>query len=78
MGKNPSEPVSFPEPTLVVVAGPNGCGKSTLTRTGGFWRIEIIDPDAIALSIKSDDPIQAAREALRRRHGALAARQSHL
>ena len=53
-------------PTLVVVAGPNGCGKSTLTRTPWFSGIEVIDPDAIA-----DTPGPAAREALRRRRRAI-------
>ncbi len=54
-------------PTLVVVAGPNGCGKSTLTRTPWFSGVEVIDPDAIA-----DTPGPAAREALRRRRAAIA------
>jgi len=31
-------------PTLHVVAGPNGCGKSTLTRTTWFSGVEVIDP----------------------------------
>ena len=53
--------------TLVVVAGPNGCGKSTLTRTPWFHGIEVIDPDAIA-----DTPGPAARKALRRRRKAIA------
>jgi ABC-type transport system involved in cytochrome c biogenesis ATPase subunit len=29
-------------PTLHVVAGPNGCGKSTLTRMSGFSEFDII------------------------------------
>ena len=33
-------------PTLYVVAGPNGCGKSTLTRTTWFRGVEVIDPEA--------------------------------
>ena len=48
-------------PTLLFVAGPNGCGKSTLTRMSGFGGLEIIDPDAIARSIASGDPLQAGR-----------------
>ena len=54
-------------PTLLVVAGPNGCGKSTLTRTTWFGDVDIIDPDAIARGMTADGPGQAAREALRRR-----------
>lgn len=65
-------------PNLLVVAGPNGCGKSTLTRMSAFKGLEIIDPDAIARSIVSGDPVQAGREALRRRRDALAAGRSHL
>ncbi len=65
-------------PTLHVVAGPNGCGKSTLTRTSGFIGVEIIDPDAIARDEASGSPAHAGREALRRRQAALAAGRSHL
>ena len=65
-------------PTLFVVAGPNGCGKSTLTRMSGFRGLEIIDPDAIARDIASGNPAHAAREALRRRQAALGARRAHL
>ena len=57
-------------PTLYVVAGPNGCGKSTLTRTTWFSGVEVIDPDAIARGIAADRPGQAAREALRRMQAA--------
>ena len=31
-------------PTLYVVAGPNGCGKSTLTRTAWLREFDITDP----------------------------------
>ena len=64
-------------PTLYVVAGPNGCGKSTLTRTVWRGELEIIDPDAIARSLP-DCPVQAAREAVRRRQAALRAGRMHL
>ena len=60
-------------PTLYVVAGPNGCGKSTLTRTTWFRGVEVIDPDAIARNTMAANPGQAAREALRRRRVAVAA-----
>ena len=65
-------------PTLYVIAGPNGCGKSTLTRMSGFTGIDIIDPDAIARGLGSDKHVQAAREALRWRRDALGAGQTHL
>ena len=58
-------------PTLFVVAGPNGCGKSTLTRTTWFSRIEVVDPDAIAPRRSSAAPLQAARQAVRRWRAAI-------
>ena len=60
------------------MSGPNGCGKSTLTRMSGFVGIETIDPDAIARSKASGSPASAAREALRRRRDAIRAGRSHL
>ena len=65
-------------PTLFVVAGPNGCGKSTLTRTARFPGAEVIDPDAIARSMAFETPAKAARAALRRRRAALRAGRAHL
>ena len=60
-------------PTLHVVAGPNGCGKSTLTRITWFSGVEVIDPDAIARDTMAGNPAEAARSALRRRQAALTA-----
>jgi len=54
-------------PTLVVVAGPNGCGKSTLTRTKWFHGVEVIDPDAIARGAVRGTLAEAGREAVWRR-----------
>lgn len=65
-------------PTLFVIAGPNGCGKSTLTRTTWFRGVEVIDPDAIARGMATAAPGQAAREAVRRRQAAVAAGRTHL
>ena len=65
-------------PTLFVVAGPNGCGKSTLTRMSAFSGFDIIDPDAIARDITSGNAARAAREAVRRRRDALGAGRTHL
>ena len=62
-------------PTLLVVAGPNGCGKSTLTRTSGFNGLELIDPDTLAHNMS---PGRATREALRRRRRALGEKRSYL
>lgn len=65
-------------PTLYVVAGPNGCGKSTLTRTTRFRGVEAIDPDAIARGFSAGSRGEAAREAVLRRRDALAASRTHL
>ena len=65
-------------PTLYVIAGPNGCGKSTLTRTAWLSDLDIIDPDAIARATASATPAAAAREALKRRQAALRAGRTHL
>lgn len=65
-------------PTLFVVAGPNGCGKSTLTRMSGFSGIDIIDPDAIVRDLGFGSSGRAAREALHRRSNALGAGRTHL
>ncbi len=62
---------AFGHATLFVVAGPNGCGKSTLSRTTWFDRVEVIDPDAIARGLVPGTPDQAAREAVRRRWPAI-------
>jgi len=66
-------------PTLYVIAGPNGCGKSTLTRTEYFGNTFMIDPDAIARRQPDGDSIQSpARVALAQRRAALESRQTHL
>ncbi len=65
-------------PTLYVVAGPNGCGKSTLTRTTWLRDLDIIDPDEIARATASATPAAAAREALLRRRAALRTGRTHL
>lgn len=49
-------------PTLHVVAGHNGCGKSTLTRMNEFGGLVPIDPDSILHGMESGTPAQAARE----------------
>ena len=59
-------------PTLHVVAGPNGCGKSTLTRTTWFRGIEVIDPVAITDDTMASYPAWAAREVLQRQQAVVA------
>ena len=58
-------------PTLTVIAGPNGCGKSTLTRSLEFdGRDRLLDPDSIARDLSPENPsaagITAGRTVLRR------------
>ena len=65
--------------TLYVVAGPNGCGKSTFIQSR-FHGLRVIDPDAIARRIAPDSPdgaaIVAGREAIRERRAAIVAGES--
>ena len=49
-------------PALRVIAGPNGCGTSTPTRTTSFRRIEASPNDAIAGNTMAGFPAWAARD----------------
>ncbi len=52
------------QPTLIIVAGANGSGKSTFTRaTQEALRVPVIDPDRQARQIRPDAPSSAAIEA---------------
>ena len=56
-------------PELIVVAGANGSGKSSLTKLSAL-QLPVIDPDAIAREIAPERPesvaLLAGREALNR------------
>lgn len=64
-------------PTLMLVAGPNGCGKSTLARMVEFGELQEIDDPDDAIE-RGMSPSEAARETLRQRRRALLERQSFL
>jgi len=58
-------------PTLTVIAGANGCGKSTLTKWARayFQQSSILDPDAIAVELAAQNseepsPIEAGKQVL--------------
>lgn len=69
-------------PVLTILAGSNGCGKSTLTASAreGFQAAPILDPDAIARNIRDTDPgpehdIEAGRRVLLRAEELISAKQ---
>jgi predicted ABC-type ATPase len=47
-------------PTFTVIAGANGCGKSTLTRWAKafFQQSAVLDPDAIAVELQAESNIE--------------------
>jgi predicted ABC-type ATPase len=49
-------------PTFTVIAGANGCGKSSLTRLNRelFRGVPLLDPDAVALTLKSASDTSSA------------------
>ena len=64
-------------PQFWMIAGPNGAGKSTLTSKYLEGRVEIVNPDVIALQLDPSDPngsrvrVQAGRQAIRRQNECL-------
>lgn len=69
-------------PTLTVVAGVNGSGKSSLIASQNFAVDKVIDPDQIARRINPKDPATAnalaAREAIEQRRSAIKSGTSFL
>jgi predicted ABC-type ATPase len=70
-------------PVLTIVAGSNGCGKSTLTSSARdkFQQVPVLDPDAIAKSIQetvtaNNSDIEAGKRVLRRAEELIVSRQS--
>jgi predicted ABC-type ATPase len=70
-------------PVLTIIAGSNGCGKSTLTSSARdkFQQTPVLDPDAIAKSIQealrsNNSDIEAGKQVLRRAEELIAERQS--
>jgi predicted ABC-type ATPase len=70
-------------PVLTIIAGSNGCGKSTLTSSARdkFQQSPILDPDAIAKSLQQtletgNSDIQAGKQVLRRAEELLRLQQS--
>jgi predicted ABC-type ATPase len=56
-------------PRLTIIAGANGCGKSTLTSRASFiYQIPLLDPDAISKALQPSIPgtsaVAAARQVL--------------
>ncbi|MGC1961434.1 MAG: Zeta toxin family protein, partial [Candidatus Sulfotelmatobacter sp.] len=56
-------------PRLTIIAGANGCGKSTLTSRSSFiYRIPLFDPDAINKALQLTSPgasaVAAGRQVL--------------
>ena len=70
-------------PVLTIIAGSNGCGKSTLTSSARskFQQTPVLDPDAIAKSIQEtlasdNSDIEAGKQVLRQAEEHIAERQS--
>jgi predicted ABC-type ATPase len=70
-------------PTLTIIAGSNGCGKSTLTASARdkFQQTPTLDPDAVAKSLQQTidstiSAIEAGREVLRLAEMLIAQKQS--
>jgi predicted ABC-type ATPase len=58
-------------PRLVVVAGPNGVGKSTYSRSAFATGFLLLDPDRYGINPNVHDPITAGRLVVSRVHEAL-------
>jgi predicted ABC-type ATPase len=70
-------------PTLTIIAGSNGCGKSTLTSSARdkFQQTPILDPDAISKSLRqtlgsANSHIESGKQVLRLANEMILAKQS--
>jgi len=69
-------------PTFTIIAGANGCGKSSLTRLNReiFQGLPLLDPDAVALTLQSvagaSSALAAGRQVLAEASNCLQARRS--
>lgn len=73
--------MTAPKPTLTIIAGANGVGKSTFTcATSEALQVIVIDPDAEARRVQPDNPEAAAiaggRQAIKRARAYLENNQS--
>ena len=73
--------MTAPQPTLTIIAGANGAGKSTFTRaTQESLQVPVIDPDTEARRVRPDDPeaaqIAGGKQAIKRARAYLANNQS--
>ena len=71
VNKAPKNPTRMPgdPPRLTIIAGANGCGKSTFTARSSFvYSIPLLDPDAISKALQATSPgtsaVAAARKVL--------------
>ena len=67
---NPARQHAVTKPTLTLIAGANGCGKTTLTSDVQFFHeVPLLDPDAIGKMLQSTTPsgfpVAAARRVLK-------------
>lgn len=69
-------------PQLWVIAGPNGCGKSSLAKKFTFYQLPLVNPDTIAFELNPQDvssvAIRAGKLALQMQQEYLLQKQSFI